>query len=44
MKDGVAHFTRYVRSENERIEAAESTLAGLRKSLSALRAYPGSNN
>ncbi len=38
MKDGVAPYTRYVRSERERIEAAEATLVELRQSLSALRA------
>jgi small GTP-binding protein len=39
LKDGVAPYTRYVRSERERIESAETTLAGLRQSLSALRAH-----
>jgi len=38
MKDGVAPYTRYVNSERERIDAAETSLAGLRQSLSALRA------
>jgi small GTP-binding protein len=38
LNDGVAPYTRYVRSERERIDKAESTLAGLRQSLSALRA------
>ena len=38
MKDGVAPYTRYVRSERERIDRAEASLAGLRQSLSALRA------
>ena len=38
MKDGVAPYTRYVRSERERIEAAEANLAELRGNLSALRA------
>jgi hypothetical protein len=38
MKDGVAPYTRYVRSERERIEEAEKTLAGLRQILSQLRA------
>ena len=38
MKDGVAPYTRYVNSERERIEAAETTLAGLRQSVSVLRA------
>jgi len=38
LKDGVAPYTRYVRSERERIEKAESTLARMRQSLSELRA------
>ena len=38
LKDGVAPYTRYVRSERERIDTSESTLAGLRQNLSALRA------
>jgi len=38
LKDGVAPYTRYVRSERERLDGAEATLAGLRQSLSALRA------
>jgi len=38
LNDGIAPYTRYVRSERERIDKAESTLAGLRQSLSALRA------
>jgi small GTP-binding protein len=38
LKDGVAPYTRYVRSERERIDKAEATLTGLRQSLSALRA------
>ena len=38
LKDGVAPYTRYVRSERERIDTAEAALAGLRQSLSALRA------
>jgi small GTP-binding protein len=38
MKDGVAPYTRFVRSERERIESAETTLAALRQELSALRA------
>jgi hypothetical protein len=38
LKDGVAPYTRYVRSERERIDKAGATLAGLRQSLSALRA------
>ena len=38
LKEGVAPYTRYVRSERERIDTAEATLAELRQSLSALRA------
>ena len=38
MKTGIAPYTRYVRSERERIEQAGTTLAELRKTLSALRA------
>ena len=38
LKDGVAPYTRYVRSERERIDMAESILAELRQKLSALRA------
>ncbi len=38
LKDGIAPYTRYVRSERERIEAAEASLTELRASLSALRA------
>jgi len=38
LKDGVAPYTRYVHSERERIDASESTLVGLRKNISALRA------
>ena len=38
LKDGVAPYTRYVRSERERLETAEADLAGLRGNLSALRA------
>jgi small GTP-binding protein len=37
LKDGVAPYTRYVRSERERIDASETTLGGLRQNLSALR-------
>jgi hypothetical protein len=37
LKDGVAPYTRYVRSENERIDLAETMLAGLRQSISTLR-------
>ncbi len=39
LKDGVAPYTRYVRSERERIDKAEASLAGLRQNLSALRAH-----
>ena len=38
MKDGVAPYTRFVRSERERIENAEASLAAMRQELSALRA------
>jgi small GTP-binding protein len=38
MKDGVAPYTRYVRSERERIDRAKSTLARLRQNISELRA------
>lgn len=38
LKDGIAPYTRYVRSELERIEAAESTLVDMRQKLSGLRA------
>ena len=38
LKEGVAPYTRYVRSERERIEKAETTLAELQGNLSALRA------
>jgi small GTP-binding protein len=38
LKDGIAPYTRYVRSERERIEAAEATLSELQGNLSALRA------
>ena len=38
LKDGVAPYTRYVHGERERIDGAETTLAGLRQRLSALRA------
>jgi hypothetical protein len=38
LKEGVAPYTRYVRSERERIDKATSTLAKLRQSLSELRA------
>jgi hypothetical protein len=38
LKDGVAPYTRYVRSEHERIDKASSTLARLRQNISELRA------
>jgi len=38
MKDGVAPYTRFVRSERERIESAEASLSTLRQELSTLRA------
>jgi small GTP-binding protein len=38
LKDGVAPYTRYVRSEHERIDKAENTLSGLRQTISELRA------
>jgi hypothetical protein len=38
LKDGVAPYTRYVRSERERLEKAEASLTELRQTLSALRA------
>ena len=38
LKDGVAPYTRYVRSERERIDKAENTLARLRQNISELRA------
>ncbi|MBN1454343.1 MAG: dynamin family protein [Anaerolineales bacterium] len=38
LKDGVAPYTRYVRSERERIDKAETTLARLRQNISELRA------
>jgi hypothetical protein len=37
LKDGVAPYTRFVRSESERLEKAEASLAELRQTLSALR-------
>jgi small GTP-binding protein len=37
IKDGIAPYTRYVNSESERIDKAESTLARLRQSISELR-------
>lgn len=36
LKDGVAPYTRYIRSERERIQKAESALEGIRQKLSAL--------
>jgi small GTP-binding protein len=38
LKDGVAPYTRYVRSERERLDKAEASLAKLRQTLSTLRA------
>ena len=38
LKDGVAPYTRYVRSERERIDKAGNTLARLRQTISELRA------
>ena len=38
LKDGVAPYTRYVRSERERIDKAGGTLARLRQKISELRA------
>jgi small GTP-binding protein len=38
MKEGVAPYTRFVRSERERIESAEASLSAMRQELSALRA------
>jgi small GTP-binding protein len=38
LRDGIAPYTRYVRSEIERMETTETTLAELRQKLSALRA------
>ena len=38
LKDGVTPYIRYVRAERERIDRSETTLAKLRKRLSALRA------
>jgi small GTP-binding protein len=38
LKDGVAPYTRYVHSERERIDRAGNTLAGMRQTLSELRA------
>jgi vacuolar-type H+-ATPase subunit E/Vma4 len=38
LRDGVAPYTRYVRSERERIDKAETSLANLRQKLSELRA------
>jgi hypothetical protein len=38
LKEGITPYTRYVRSERERIEKSETILARLRQRLSALRA------
>ena len=38
LKEGITPYTRYVRSERERIDKTESTLARLKQRLSALRA------
>ena len=38
LKDGVSPYTRYVRSERERIDKAENTLARMRLNISELRA------
>ena len=38
LKDGVGPYTRFVRTERERIEKTEAALAGVRQRLSALRA------
>jgi small GTP-binding protein len=38
LKDGVAPYTRYVRSERERLDIAGKTLAGLQHAISELRA------
>jgi len=38
MKDGVAPYTRFVRSERERLENADASLSELRQQLSSLRA------
>jgi hypothetical protein len=39
LKDGVTPYTRYVRSEPERIDKAKNTLARLRQTISELRAH-----
>jgi len=39
LKDGLSPYTRYVRSERERIDMAEKTLASLRQTISELRAH-----
>jgi hypothetical protein len=39
LKDGVTPYTRYVRSERERIDKARNTLARLRQTISELRAH-----
>jgi hypothetical protein len=38
LREGITPYTRYVRSENERIDKTETTLKNLRQRLSALRA------
>ena len=38
LKEGITPYTRYVRSENERIDKTEAILKSLRQRLSALRA------
>jgi hypothetical protein len=38
LKEGITPYTRYVRSENERIDKMETTLAKLRQRVSNLRA------
>ncbi len=38
LKDGVTPYTRFIRAEHERIDRTQTTLAGLRQRLSALRA------
>jgi small GTP-binding protein len=38
LKEGITPYTRYVRSERERIEKTEAVLAGIKQRLSALRA------
>jgi len=38
LKEGITPYTRYVRSERERIEKSETALTKLKQRLSALRA------